>query len=370
MAGKAKRKSAEGVPLSHGGQDLPSVFVDAYNNELRDKNGFIGDRARKSAFQEKLEEWRAHVRKAGEDPLGDTPTRELSKKQIDGILNGKDREAAALVMGAIEDYASELAHVLERYLRQESWKKTERIVVGGGFRNSAVGELAIARAGIMLKADGRKVDLVPIVHHPDDAGLIGAAHLMPAWMLTGNQAILAVDIGGTNMRAGIVELKLDKRPDLSEARVFKSELWRHADDTPARSTAVAELAGMLEGMIAKAGKNKLKLAPVIGVACPGIIEPDGAIDRGGQNLPGGNWESEHFNLPLELTKVIPTISGQPTFVVMHNDAVVQGLSQAPFMQDVRAWGVVTIGTGLGNAHFTNRPELDDDAKVQARRKAA
>jgi hypothetical protein len=39
---------------------------------------------------------------------------------------------------------------------------------------------------------------------------------------------------------------------------------------------------------------------------------------------------------------------------MHNDAVVQGLSEIPFMQDVERWGVLTIGTGLGNARFTNR----------------
>lgn len=353
-ADKAKQKSADGAPLTHGASDLPSVLVEAYNNEFKDKEGFIGDRARKAAFQEKIDDWRKRVRKAGDDPLGDIPTAELSKKQIDKLLHGEDKDAAALVMGAIEDYAAELATVLDRYLRQESWKKTERIVVGGGFRNSAVGELAIARAGILLKAEGRKVDLVPIAHHPDDAGLIGAAHLMPAWMLKGNQAILAVDIGGTNMRAGVVELKLDKQPDLSEAKVWKSVLWRHADDAPARSTAIGELAGMLKKLIAKAEKSKLTLAPVIGIACPGIIEASGAIDRGGQNLPGGNWESEHFNLPKELCKAIPEIAGQPTFVVMHNDAVVQGLSQIPLMQDVSRWAVVTIGTGLGNAHFSNK----------------
>jgi hypothetical protein len=39
---------------------------------------------------------------------------------------------------------------------------------------------------------------------------------------------------------------------------------------------------------------------------------------------------------------------------MHNDAVVQGLSEVPFMQDVARWAVLTIGTGLGNARFTNR----------------
>jgi predicted NBD/HSP70 family sugar kinase len=367
-AGKAKQKSSEGAPLTHGAQDLPSVVVEAYNNEFKDEEGFIGDRARKAAFQEKIDAWRKRIRKAGEDPLGDTPTADLSKKQVDKLLHGEDRDAAALVIGAIEDYAGELAHVLDRYLQQESWRKTERIVVGGGFRDSAVGELAIARAGILLKAEGRKVDLVPIVHHPDDAGLIGAAHLVPAWMLKGNQAILAVDIGGTNMRAGVVELKLDKHPDLSEAKVWKSLLWRHADDAPARSTAIEELAGMLKKLIAKADKNKLALAPVIGIACPGIIEADGAIDRGGQNLPGGNWESDHFNLPRALAKLIPEIAGQPTFVVMHNDAVVQGLSQVPFMQNVKRWGVVTIGTGLGNAQFTNKSEPTE--RESAGKKAA
>jgi hypothetical protein len=39
---------------------------------------------------------------------------------------------------------------------------------------------------------------------------------------------------------------------------------------------------------------------------------------------------------------------------MHNDGVAQGLSEVPFMQDVEHWGVLTIGTGLGNARFTNR----------------
>ena len=40
--------------------------------------------------------------------------------------------------------------------------------------------------------------------------------------------------------------------------------------------------------------------------------------------------------------------------LMHNDGVAQGLSEVPFMQDVESWGVLTIGTGLGNARFTNR----------------
>ena len=40
--------------------------------------------------------------------------------------------------------------------------------------------------------------------------------------------------------------------------------------------------------------------------------------------------------------------------MLHNDAVVQGLSEVPFMTDVSVWGVLTIGTGLGNALFRNK----------------
>src|SRR5579864_6884272 len=111
---------------------------------------------------------------------------------------------------------------------------------------------------------------------------------------------------------------------------------------------------MLEDLIDHAERKKLKLAPFIGIGCPGLIAEDGSIERGGQNLPG-NWESEKFNLPRALRELIPSIDGHETTILMHNDAVVQGLSEVPFSRDVERWGVMTIGTGLGNARFTNRP---------------
>jgi predicted NBD/HSP70 family sugar kinase len=110
---------------------------------------------------------------------------------------------------------------------------------------------------------------------------------------------------------------------------------------------------MLQKLIKTAEKEGLRLAPFIGIGCPGKIEPDGSIDRGAQNLPG-NWTSDRFNLPGRLMKEIPRIGDHETAILMHNDAVVQGLSELPFMRDVERWGVLTIGTGLGNARFTNR----------------
>ena len=338
---------------AHGASRLPSVEVDSFNIELKDEEGFLGDRASKGAFREILERWRKPLRKSGGDPFGKEPSESINKKVLDAILVGDDTEATAVVHSAVEDFAQELAHVTRRFLRSKAWEKTERIVVGGGFRDSRLGELAIARTEIILKAEDFKIEMLPIRYHPDDAALIGALHLAPSWIFEGHDTILAVDIGGTNIRCGVVETNSKKSAELSKARVWKSELWRHADDEPSRENAVKRLVKMLKDLIAKADKEGFKLAPFIGVACPGVIKNDGSIEKGAQNLPG-NWESSKFNLPASLAEAIPQIGEHDTVVVMHNDGVVQGLSEVPFMQDIKRWGVLTIGTGLGNARFTNR----------------
>jgi hypothetical protein len=338
---------------AHGATILSAVEIDSYNVELKDDEGFLGDRASKGAFREFLENWRKPLRKLGMDPFGEAPSEQLNKKKMDALLKDGDPEAAGVVQGAIEEFAQELALVIRRFLKLKAWKDTERLVIGGGFRGSRVGELAIGRTSVILKAEDIKLEMVPIRSDPDEAGLLGCLHLAPSWMFKGFDAILAVDIGGTNIRAGVVEPNLKKVSDLSKAAVWKFELWRHGDEKLNRDKAVERLVGMLEKLIARAEKQEYRLAPFIGIGCPGIIEADGSIDRGAQNLPG-NWESSRFNLPALLVEAIPMIGEHETSVLMHNDAVVQGLSEVPFMQDVTHWGALTIGTGLGNVRFTNR----------------
>lgn len=357
---EAQAELAPAALLPHGAEQLSRVVVDAYNAELRSGSNFVGDRASRRAFQAILDDWRDRVSQVADDPLGDSASDELGKKQLDKLLVEGDAEAAGLVHGAIEEFAQEFATVIRRFLRLKHWKGTERIVVGGGLRESRVGELAIGRAAVILKAGGCKMDLHPIQHDPDHAGLIGSVHLVPAWMLAGHDSIVAVDIGGSNIRVGHVELRAKKKPDLSAATVGHFELWRHSQDEPTREQAVERLIELLESIIKRAEKDGAKLAPFIGIGCPGVIRADGGITRGGQNLPG-NWEVKSFNLPQLLREAIPTIGDHETVVVMHNDAVVQGLSQLPFMQDVEHWGVMTIGTGLGNAHFTNRRSAAEPA---------
>ena len=351
----ATTRSAVGVSVVHAAVELAAVTVDSYNVELRDAEGFIGDRASVGAFRAMVDESRERLRNVAEDPLGDTPTADLSKKKLDKLLVDGAPEAAGVIQGAIEELSSELATVVKRLVKLKEWRRTQRIVIGGGLRASRVGELVIGRASVLVKTAGHDIDLVPIHNDPDEAGLLGAVHLAPPWMLAGHDAVLAFDIGGSNIRAGIVGLSDKKKPDLDKCRVTEMQLWRYADETPTptRDGAVKRIVEMASELKRWAKRHNCALAPFIGVACPGLIAADGHIERGGQNLPG-NWESSRFNLPQQIREAIPRINAEDTVVVMHNDAVVQGLSELPFVADVDEWAVLTIGTGLGNAKFTNR----------------
>jgi hypothetical protein len=356
-AGTASQTSLPAV-AEHGALRLPLVDIDSYNVELKDDEGFIGDRASKGAFRDIIENWRSELRKAGVDPFGEDDSEELSKKKLDEILARGNTEAAGIIQGAIEDFSQEFALIIRRFLKLKEWKDVTHLVIGGGFRASRVGELVIGRAAVLLKVERINVELIPVHNDPDEAGLLGSVHLAPTWMFKSYDAILGVDIGGTNIRAGVIQLNLKGASDLSKTKVWKFSLWRHGDEEDIkREYAVESLVKMLKGLIASAKKKGMKLAPFIGIGCPGIIEHDGSIERGAQNLPG-NWVKK-FNLPVSLHAAISTIGDDEVSIVMHNDAVVQGLSEIPYMRDAEHWGVFTIGTGLGNACFTNRRAIEE-----------
>src|ERR1700759_5488217 len=92
----------------HGSGGLPSVAVDSFNLELKDDEGFLGDRASKGAFREIFDRWRKPLRKSGKDPFGDVASEDISKKALDEMLIGDDVEASAVVHSAIEEFAQEV----------------------------------------------------------------------------------------------------------------------------------------------------------------------------------------------------------------------------------------------------------------------
>lgn len=352
------------VGTHHGLTDLQDVHITSYNLELEDDHGFVGDRASQTAFRAVLEQWRSRHRAQGlKDPFGKVPSARLRKKALDKVLGKRDASPAAdLLQGAMEDFALELVYVLERFLRQKSWRGVRRVVIGGGFPESDVGERVVLMAGLLCRAAGLPCELARLRHEVDDGGLIGWAHLAPSHVMAHHDALLAVDLGGTNARCGVVRFRRDEAGDLSAAKVQRSVKWRHADDDPSRTKLVDGLAGILSEMVAWAHRRKIRLAPFIGVGCPGLIRADGTIARGAQNLPG-DWASDPFHLPTALRDRMPEIGRQATQVLVHNDAVVQGLSELPFMRDTKRWAILTIGTGLGNASYLNRSRPRRAAKA-------
>ena len=334
----------------HGARRLPGLRLDHYNLMVRDPegDGFLGDRASQTAFRELLDTARRdHA--TGKDPFGRKRSSGLGKRKIDLVLVGGDADAAHLVHLAVEEYARRLVHVVRVFLRQRQWKGVERILLGGGFPDDVAGGLAVRRAIRLLQLEGIEVKLDTLRHDADEGGLLGWVPLLPPGPRR-HAAFLAVDVGGTNIRCGIVEHRLRTHPGGGKAQVLERHKWRHADDRPGREEAVRRLAAMLNGLSAQARTRGLDLAPFVGIACPGQIEPDGSISHGAQNLPG-DWERP-FHLPGALAAHLDPIAGEPPVVVLHNDAVVQALSEQQRMRKASRWAVLTIGTGLGNASFT------------------
>lgn len=339
---------------AHGSCRLPAVRVDGYSLEIEDQGGLVGDQASQTAFRTLLADWRERMERAGRDPLGPTPSEEMSKKELDRIALSGDTEAARTVALAIQDFSERLAYVIGRLMRHPSWHGVQRIVVGGGFKESVIGRIAIRQTAARLHADDqpetlRALELRPIHHGADDGGLAGGVPLLPPELQQAGGAMLAIDIGGTNVRCGIVEFG----PGGDDARVRTREKWRHADEE-GDTDLVEGIVGLLRQLIGQAEQQGTRLLPALTVGCPGVVMPDGSIDRGAQNLPR-DWRQASFHLPRRLQENIREIGGRPTQVVMHNDAVVQGLSELPFTRDVAKWAVLTIGTGLGNASFSNPP---------------
>ena len=349
---------ADDTPTAHGACVLDGLSIDSYSLELKHPDGWLGDQASQGAFRELLDQWRERLEHAGRDPLGPTPTEDLDKEALDAIARSGATPAARTVALAIGEFAGRLQYVIEQFLQQQAWRGVSHIAIGGGFKESLVGRIAIRQTAQRLAEAGVNVVLQPIAHAADDAGLIGWAELMPPLARrvvasTGTMpAILAVDIGGTNVRCGIVGF--DPAGSLDSAHVVHREKWCHDADGPAQAELVDGIVEMLQKLEAHARQQHITLAPFIGVACPGIICADGSIDRGAQNLPG-DWHGDAFHLPRSLCERLPTLGGESTVVRMHNDAVVQGLSEWPRLRHVPHWAVLTIGTGLGNASFSTRP---------------
>lgn len=134
---KAQREL--GILGPHGDMRLASVIINGYSLELRDResDGFVGDVASGTAFRHMLDAWRKLVTSmSGKDPFGSKATRDFSKKQLDKLADKNDDAAHALEQAA-EDYALQLAGVVQRFMKQPTWRDVERVILGGAFTKAS-----------------------------------------------------------------------------------------------------------------------------------------------------------------------------------------------------------------------------------------
>ena len=141
--------------------------------------------------------------------------------------------------------------------------------------------------------------------------------------------IIGVDIGGTNIKIGLIK---------DNEIVDKLNVSTNTFDL------IAQVVNLIEGII---DKNNLSIADIngIGVGCPGIID-DGVI-------------IESANLQLnntQLQTILQDKFGVP--VIVKNDGDMATLGEYFVANDVDNMMLITIGTGVGGGIILNRHLLE------------
>ena len=95
---------------------LPFVTVDNYSLEIKDKDGFIGDKASKGAFRDLMDKWRKPLKELDLDPFGEQASEDIAKDKLTKLLAGDDHEKAGFVQSVVEDFAQQLAAIIRRFL--------------------------------------------------------------------------------------------------------------------------------------------------------------------------------------------------------------------------------------------------------------
>ena len=143
-----------------------------------------------------------------------------------------------------------------------------------------------------------------------------------------------MDIGGTNIRAGVVRLLLDSANDLSKAKVWKFERWRHGDEKLSRGDAVEALIKMLQRLISRARRTAASSRRSSALAVPARSKQ---ADQSKLEVQPARKLGASICLMKSAEPFLESATAT-TAIIMHNDAVAQGLSETPFMKDVSDLG--------------------------------
>ncbi len=144
--------------------------------------------------------------------------------------------------------------------------------------------------------------------------------------MTSNPTVLAVDLGGTTVKAGLVSAVGDI--------LYQNKLPTLPDEGP--DTVIGQIEAALRDVMTK---GAFPLHSAIGIGAPGVVNDTGVV-KAPPNLKG--WDEVH--LAEELTKRFPGFS-----VVVENDANVAAIAESRFGagKEHENFLFVIWGTGVG-----------------------
>jgi polyphosphate glucokinase len=150
-----------------------------------------------------------------------------------------------------------------------------------------------------------------------------------------NAPLIGIDIGGTGIKGGIVDLKKGK---------LIGERFRVPTPQPATPAAVAEVVAQVVTELSARVDAPAADTPV-GVTFPGIIQH-------GVVLSAANVDKSWLNTDIDA--LLTARLGRPVEVI--NDADAAGLAEARYGAGAGIGGtvlVITLGTGIGSAFIFN-----------------
>jgi glucokinase len=148
--------------------------------------------------------------------------------------------------------------------------------------------------------------------------------------------VIGVDMGGTNLRAGIVEMETGRLFALQSTPTLARE---------GQAAVMERLAGLIDSLMKSAGIPRSG-TPVIGIGVPGVLDIEHGIVLFLPNLPG-NWP----HVPLG-----PTISertGLPVFILNDVRSITYGEFKFGAGRGVETMACFAIGTGVGGGLVIN-----------------
>lgn len=267
---------------------------------------------------------------------------DIVKSLFTWLREGLENPQIELVLNRM---GKNLGRVIKKLLGWNYWKGVERIYVGGGLSEGRSGDIIVDSANEFLRENSNQsLDLRKINYHPAVVALIGITYFIPVE----NRNVVTVDLGGGNLRTGIVNPPEGNRM----VEVYYSR-FIHWQELGLEREGLADLiASEIASCLNRSEKLDVDISEYIGIGVPAAAE-DGRITGKDRNLPG-DWSDPEFRLSEIINEKIRKETNFNDFkYVIKNDAVSQGLSEIPFAGDVKDWGILTIGTGLGNARFRN-----------------